>query len=276
LPLISNIIICNNQATNGGAIYARSSFLALSNLTIANNRAIEKGGAIFLYRTERFNIKNSIIWDNKAQVGTSIAFMGISDTDTVVFNYTDFDTTESYWQYMSASCDMSRLMWWGYGNISADPRFNDSQINDYTLRADSPCIDGGDPADDVGQEPVPHGNRINMGAYGGTRMAAISTALPSIDPSQPFEFKLAQNYPNPFNTTTVISWQLAVGNDVDLSVYNLIGQKVATLVSERQSAGIHKVEWDASGLANGVYIYRLSARSKARSFVQTKKLVLLK
>ena len=62
-------------------------------------------------------------------------------------------------------------------------------------------------------------------------------------------------------------------NDVKLTIYNLLGQKVATLVSEKQKAGHHHVEWDASGFASGVYYYRLSTDA---GFVQAKKLVLLK
>jgi len=81
-----------------------------------------------------------------------------------------------------------------------------------------------------------------------------------------------QDYPNPFNHSTVISYQLRVNSQVELSIYNLLGQKILTLVSEKQSAGIHQLNWDARGLASGVYLYRL----EAGSFVQTKKLILMR
>lgn len=84
---------------------------------------------------------------------------------------------------------------------------------------------------------------------------------------------LHQNYPNPFNPVTVISYQLSVLSEVELYVYNLLGQKVATLISARQPAGNYKVEWDAMGFASGVYFYRLKTN---HGFVQIKKLVLLK
>ena len=87
------------------------------------------------------------------------------------------------------------------------------------------------------------------------------------------DFKLYQNYPNPFNPKTAISYELKASSYVDLSIYNIIGQKVATLVSEEKLAGQYQVEWDASLFASGVYLYRLSAD---QGFVQTKKLVLLK
>ncbi len=91
------------------------------------------------------------------------------------------------------------------------------------------------------------------------------------DPSGPHEFKLAQNYPNPFNPRTVISWRLAVDSDVELIVYNLHGQKVATLIAERQQAGYHQVEWHAGRLASGVYYYMI----KAGDFQNVRKMVLL-
>jgi len=85
-------------------------------------------------------------------------------------------------------------------------------------------------------------------------------------------FELQQNYPNPFNPVTSIKYQVAKQSQVELNIYNLLGQKVVTLVSEEQSAGIHKYEWDASNLPGGIYIYRL----KSGFYSTSKKAVLLK
>lgn len=87
------------------------------------------------------------------------------------------------------------------------------------------------------------------------------------------KFALHQNYPNPFNPKTVISYQLPVISEVELSIYNLLGQKVSTLVSEKQSSGSYKVEWDATGFTSGVYMYKIKTD---KGFSKTKKLVLLK
>jgi uncharacterized lipoprotein YddW (UPF0748 family) len=84
-------------------------------------------------------------------------------------------------------------------------------------------------------------------------------------------FKLYDNYPNPFNPTTVISYQLSVISNVEVAIYNLLGQKVLTLVSEKQMAGYHQVEWDASDYASGVYFYQL----KTDSHMDIKKMILV-
>jgi len=89
----------------------------------------------------------------------------------------------------------------------------------------------------------------------------------------PVKFSLFQNYPNPFNPITVIRYQLPAFSKVKLSIYNILGQKVQTLVSKKQPAGTYIAAWDASGFASGVYLYRLETD---KNFVKTRKLVLLK
>jgi hypothetical protein len=115
-----------------------------------------------------------------------------------------------------------------------------------------------------------------------------TTSIEEVVPSEiPDQFILYQNYPNPFNPTTTISYQLPKTSNVVISVYNIIGQKIATLVSKKQSAGVYNVEWDASNMASGVYLYRLSVGSlttksghsvagEAGGYVETKKMVLIR
>ena len=92
----------------------------------------------------------------------------------------------------------------------------------------------------------------------------------------PIGLYLEQNYPNPFNPSTKISWQLPVGSEVTIKVYDLLGNEIATLVNEEKPAGNYEVEFNpASSIKNpasGIYFYQL----KARDFVQTKKMILLK
>lgn len=96
--------------------------------------------------------------------------------------------------------------------------------------------------------------------------------IPNEVEDTPLEFNLSQNYPNPFNPTTNINFTLPVNSQVTLKVYNLLGQEVATLVNGRLGSGPHTVKFDASGLASGMYLYRI----EAGSFVQNKKMMLIK
>jgi len=88
----------------------------------------------------------------------------------------------------------------------------------------------------------------------------------------PRTFELDQNYPNPFNPRTTIKFQIPGTNFVTLEIYNVLGQKVVTLVSENLNPGMHKYEWQAEGLPSGIYFCRL----QAGEFEQVKKMVLLK
>ncbi len=110
------------------------------------------------------------------------------------------------------------------------------------------------------------------GEYWWTDSLQIVTTIHTDDIALPTEFKLHQNYPNPFNPITMINYQLPMINDVELSVYNLVGQKMVTLVSERQPAGRYSVEWDASEFSSGVYYYKI----KTGEFQDVKKMVLLR
>lgn len=88
----------------------------------------------------------------------------------------------------------------------------------------------------------------------------------------PTVFELAQNYPNPFNPTTNIAFNLPQTSDVTLEVFNLQGQKVATLVNSAMPAGSHTVSFNAENLSSGVYLYRITAGN----FTQTNKMLLVK
>jgi len=88
----------------------------------------------------------------------------------------------------------------------------------------------------------------------------------------PARFVLSQNYPNPFNPKTVIEFTIPASEFVTLNVYNTLGEKVATLVSDRFSVGSYRYEWDASALASGIFLYIL----QAGEYVEMKKMVLMK
>ena len=101
-------------------------------------------------------------------------------------------------------------------------------------------------------------------------------ALPSLDEALPQSFSLGPNYPNPFNPSTIIPYQLPAAAQVRLEVFNLLGQRIASLVDQQQSAGFHTAAWNATNasgqaVAAGVYLYRLRAGSQQ----QTRRMVLI-
>jgi len=98
------------------------------------------------------------------------------------------------------------------------------------------------------------------------------TMSPVLPGETPLAFSLEQNYPNPFNPVTTIRFRLATAAKASLTVYDLLGQRVAELVNERREAGVHEVTFDASRLSSGVYFYHLSAGN----FMQTRKLLLIR
>lgn len=101
----------------------------------------------------------------------------------------------------------------------------------------------------------------------------VQQALPvNEDPVLPTAFELAQNYPNPFNPTTRITYSVPTQSRVVLEVVNVLGQRVETLVNDVQPAGQHEVTFDASRLATGMYLYRLTSPSQTI----TRKMMLVK
>ena len=93
----------------------------------------------------------------------------------------------------------------------------------------------------------------------------ITTQPRELDSTIPDAVALNQNYPNPFNPTTQITYELPQQTDVRLTVYDMVGRQVATLVNETVQAGVHNVNFDASSLSSGVYIYRLQTGSTTLS-----------
>ncbi|MEW6412117.1 MAG: right-handed parallel beta-helix repeat-containing protein [Candidatus Zixiibacteriota bacterium] len=145
-----------------------------------------------------------------------------------------------------------------FDNFSADPMFCDMDAGDFTISTYSPCAPANSPCG------------LLVGAFGDS---CTYTDLPGqADEPVPSTFSLGQNYPNPFNPTTEIVFELPAAARVKLEIFNMAGQKVTTFTDEPMSAGKHKISWDASGFASGVYLYRL----KAGDFADSRKMLLLK
>ena len=94
----------------------------------------------------------------------------------------------------------------------------------------------------------------------------------------PTAFEMYQNYPNPFNPSTIIAYDIPTNAKVKIVIYDVLGREVVTLMDGIQVAGRYNVTWNASGLATGVYIYRMEAAPEngASAFTAVKKLLLVK
>jgi photosystem II stability/assembly factor-like uncharacterized protein len=112
----------------------------------------------------------------------------------------------------------------------------------------------------------------DFGGIAHTTTGGVTSVLEDDSPTLPTRFELHQNYPNPFNPTTIIKFSLPRAGFVTLKVLNLLGEEVATLVSQESGPGVFRAQWNAPGFASGVYFYRL----QAGSFLETKKLILLR
>ncbi len=173
----------------------------------------------------------------------------------------------------------SGTLYWEDGNINIDPLFTDSDNGDFTLPSDSPCIDTGTAfliwqgETIIGMDETEfEGFAPDMGA-----LEHRETTSTSHESHLPTHFLLHQNFPNPFNPMTVISYQLPVSSNIQLTIYDMMGRRVNELVSGRVSSGKHSVIWNGTDsqnnpVASGMYLYQL----KSDNFVETKKFILLK
>lgn len=100
-----------------------------------------------------------------------------------------------------------------------------------------------------------------------------------VEVAVPLEFTLEQNYPNPFNPGTKIKYSVPQSSQIELKVYDVLGNLLGTLVHEQKPAGTYEITWNAANLPSGVYFYQLKATpvgGQTRNFIQTKKMILLR
>jgi hypothetical protein len=137
-----------------------------------------------------------------------------------------------------------------------DPMYADPNNGDFTLLPGSPAYNSG----------------FGGGHLGDLRWAVNPPVGIEDDAAEVNTYKLNQNFPNPFNPATTISFTIPKESFVNISVYNVLGQKVQTLINSKLAGGDHKIDFDAGNLKSGVYFYSITAED----FVSTKKMILIK
>jgi hypothetical protein len=208
----------------------------LNNCTITNNYAIL--GAGLSAWSAVFNVNNSIISFNGG--GASISD---NEGSEFQFTYSDiFGNNEGDW------IDSIAGQVGQNGNINLDPIFVDTTTCCYYLQSGSPCINTGDPA----SPPDPDGSRADMGAF-----YFNQNSISDDDIILPQAASLSQNYPNPFNPSTTIEYALNSASHVRLTVYDLLGRSLVTLIDDYQQSGVYAVNFEAGDLPGGVYLYLL-------------------
>lgn len=126
--------------------------------------------------------------------------------------------------------------------------------------------------DDLNDEYYEDSLHVYLDAVSGEVLYSTLVTSAEDEKNLPEKFSLLQNYPNPFNPSTNIPFELNEASRVQINVYSILGQKVASITDQQYSAGSHTITWDASNLSSGIYIYQMNASG----FSQTKKLILLK
>jgi hypothetical protein len=281
-PEIKNNLIAYNSTGEdaGGVDIYDNSNPSLINNTIVHNHAPLGGGALAFNLNCDPVIINTIIYGNSAGSGGSQVQFWDDESDPT-FTYCDIEGGILGFGFYESSFTYTGSY---KNNIDSDPLFEDGDSLFY-LSAGSPCKDAGDPhlSFNDREDPLNLGYalwpsigeiRNDMGAYGGPYVLTTSIEVnDEIDRIIPSEITLYQNFPNPFNPKTVIRYYLPLSSTIDLSVYNVLGQKVETLVSSKQPAGNYSIEWNATNFSSGIYFYTLHISS---GVVQTKKMVVLR
>ncbi len=280
-PEISNTDFYSNNSNNiGGAIFCEESSPIITATIFVGNSAANFGGAIGLEYNSSPILTNCTLVKNDAKNGggvycnfspitieNSIIGFGLSGGAIYLPNNNDLPTISCSNIFGNIGGD-----WVGAiesqsdinGNLSVDPLFCDPDVDDYQLAGNSPCLALNN---DCGQLI----GALDLGCD------IITDIEDGDNNSLPDTYQLSQNYPNPFNPTTRISYGLPKKSFVTITIYNILGREIKTLVNESVAAGHHNIIWDGKSengreVSSGIYFYRLNADS----FTANKKMLLLK
>ena len=250
---------CYTDDSFGGGIIINNSEVALTNVSVTDNTA-SFGGGMSVGNSD-VTLTHVTISGNTATTSgggfLSTPFSNNTLTNSIIWN----NSPESIYAFATTTISYSDIQggWGGEGNIDADPLFCNPDSSDFTLAENSPCVGTGE-------------SGVNMGAFG-VGCEALSTDKDVI----PLKYLLHQNYPNPFNPVTTLRYDLPENALVNITIYDMMGRQISTLVSSLQSTGYKSIQWNGTNDAGqpvsaGLYMYTI----QTGDFKQTKKMVLLK
>ena len=257
LVTFQNTLINNNVGGSNGSsgIYASGGGnLVLHNVSITNNYCPNNfencSGSLSYFPNESFStsltIINSILWNHS---NTEFEF-SVSPASEIDIKFSN----------IKGGYD-------GENVIDADPMFCNQNLQDFQLGQNSPSVGSGTDGSNMGA--------LGIGCIEGQDW---ENEFLSLDKNvMPVQYTLHQNYPNPFNPATKISYDLPEASFVTLSIYDLIGREIRTMINSEQTAGFKNIQWNATdnlgkSVPAGMYIYTI----QAGEFRQTRKMVLLK
>ena len=252
-PILTNVLIADNYTCTSGAGIACEcwSDISLTNVTIVNNIAAENGGGVFIYGGADNLVQsvNSIFWNNFPE---EIHFdEDGSNNSAVTISYSDIQGGET-----GIITNGYGIVNWLDGNINEDPMFENSASGNYHLTVLSPCIDAGNP-----NFPLdPDGSIADMGTF----YYDQSIRIEDIEiPTNRFNIS---NYPNPFNPTTTIEFSIQKDSDIELSIFNIKGQKIKSLTQDEFNCGSHSIIWSGDDdignpVSSGIYLYKLNVNN---------------
>jgi len=279
---INSIITGNYSSYKAGGIWLNNNSSSnLINTTISDNISDNYGGGMFLEYDSNAEFIDCVLWNDMPE---EIYFHATHGYNSISITYSDIDGGES-----GIITNNNGTLNWLEGNLDDDPLFINTGDHPYSLQDLSPCIDTGNPDtlgldlppwDIIGNQRIWDGDGdgiaiIDMGAY-----EFDAPPYDEIDEDIILHtpvVHLYQNHPNPFNPATNISYQLPEKSKVNISIYNIKGQFIKTLVDEMKSAGEYSIIWNGVDQSNknvpsGIYLYRLKTKDDSK----IRKMALLK
>jgi hypothetical protein len=273
----------------GYGMYTTSSLLKFKNVNTSGkvemigNTLYGGKGALVQTNDKYIIFKNNIIVTTASAAAVSFEAAVYSKSNINYNLYKRSGTGSTVVVYAGSGYTMSRWKSSGFDTygLETDPKFSSVSSKNFQLTSTSPALNKGANLsspyniDRMGTTR-PYGTRSDMGAFEMKIIAKENSedvvTGTETTPEIPQEFDLAQNFPNPFNPSTTIRFSIPENSVVSLKIYDITGAQVAELVNDVMNAGTHDVNFDASNLASGTYVYMITAKD----FVQSKKMILVK